>query len=78
MRMVVMLVGAATVAFVASTATLEGQGGKEQLRARVEAMPGTANIKAFIASRMAIHIRLKRSPPFIGPMEKSRSRSSAS
>jgi hypothetical protein len=41
------------VVLVASTATLLGQGAKDQLRARVEAMPGTAAIKAFITSRVA-------------------------
>jgi hypothetical protein len=35
-----------------STTPVEGQGGKDQLRARVEAMPGTASIKAFIESRV--------------------------
>jgi hypothetical protein len=32
---------------------VEGQPARDQLRARVEAMPGTASIRAFIASRMA-------------------------
>jgi hypothetical protein len=45
--------GVAAMVVVASTVPLEGQDGRAQLRARVEAMPGTASIKAFIASRMA-------------------------
>ena len=45
--------GVVALAVMASSVTLEGQDAKAQLRARVEAMPGTANVKAFIASRLA-------------------------
>jgi hypothetical protein len=35
------------------SATAEGQSAKNELRTRIDAMPGTADIKAFIASRIA-------------------------
>src|SRR5829696_6560412 len=49
---------AVVVAAVGAVATVpsvpvEAQSAREQLRARVEALPGTASVKAFIASRIA-------------------------
>jgi hypothetical protein len=57
---------AVAIAVAAATATgsvpVEGQTAKDQLRARVEAMPGTANIKAFIASRIAKGFTAPKTP----------------
>jgi hypothetical protein len=56
-RSVVRSLAAAFVAVGAAAAIgsvpVEGQSARDDLRARVAAMPGTASIKAFIASRMA-------------------------
>jgi hypothetical protein len=52
-RSFVAVVLAAGAAAAIGSVPVEGQSARDQLRARVEAMPGTANIKSFIASRIA-------------------------
>ena len=49
----VALVVAAIAAAAIGSVPVEGQSARQQLLARVEAIPGTANIKTFIASRIA-------------------------
>jgi hypothetical protein len=52
MRWVLPLICSGTAALVLTALTVEGQAPRDELRARVDAMPGTAEIKAFIASRV--------------------------
>src|SRR5258708_14081419 len=44
------------------SASLEAQSARDQLRARVEALPGTASVKSFIASRIAKGLTPPRTP----------------
>src|SRR5258708_1515869 len=44
------------------SASLEAQSARDQLRARVEALPGTASVKSFIASRIAKGFTPPRTP----------------
>jgi hypothetical protein len=50
---VAVVIAAAGVGAAILSVTVEAQSAREQLRARVEALPGTPAIKAFIASRIA-------------------------
>jgi hypothetical protein len=50
---VALVIAAAGAVAATLSVPVEAQPAREQLRARVEALPGTATIKAFIASRMA-------------------------
>src|SRR5258708_17169878 len=44
------------------SASLEAQSARDQLRARVEALPGTASVKSLIASRIAKGLTPPRTP----------------
>jgi hypothetical protein len=52
----------AVCAAAVGSVSIEGQSPKDQLKARVEAMPGSANIKTFIASRIAKGFTPPRTP----------------
>jgi hypothetical protein len=54
-------VGLGAAAAISSVA-VEGQSARDQLRARVEALPGTATIRAFIASRTAKGFTAPKTP----------------
>jgi hypothetical protein len=58
---VAVVVAAGAAAGIASV-PVEGQSAKESLRARVGAMPGTANIRTFIASRIAKDFTTPKTP----------------
>jgi hypothetical protein len=58
---IAVVVAVSAVAAIESVSA-QGQSEKDQLKARVEAMPGTANIKTFIASRIAKGFTPPRTP----------------
>jgi hypothetical protein len=61
-RSFIAVVIAAGAAAAIASVPVEGQSAKESLRARIEAMSGTANIKTFIASRIAKGFTTPKTP----------------